>query len=115
MPELWFGPDGSLELSVVADGDPDSMLPILPFEELAALQEVLGSPGPAGGGRPSPGWDPGQLGFAPADHEHGDALAAAMGGVHHDDPVGLDPALVVDDLLDPWAADEPPGPHDPLL
>jgi hypothetical protein len=38
MPELRFGPDGYLDLSVFADGDPDS---VLPTEDLATLHDAI--------------------------------------------------------------------------
>jgi hypothetical protein len=101
MPELWFGPDGSLDLSALPDGDPSGILPILPGDELAALHEALALTG-VGYRRVPPTWEPRRMGFAD-HHDDGDALAAAMGGVHHDDgPVGT-PTPDLDDLIDPWA------------
>jgi hypothetical protein len=98
MPELWFGPDGSLDFSAVPDGDPDSILPILPIDELAALHEAL-----RGSERPPTAWDPRAMGFT-SEGDDGDALAAAMGGVHHDG-LSVESTSEVDDLIDPWVAE----------
>ena len=89
MPELWFGPDR----------DPDYIQPVLPLDALEALND-LGHPIGASRARD---WHPSALGFAAVDTD-GDALAAAMGGVHLDGPFTAGP-LDLDDLLDPWVLD----------
>ena len=103
MPELWFGPDGSLDFTALPDGDPDGLLPILPTDELAALHEVLA--GSVGSHAVAPIWLTSTTGFAAAGAgDHGDALAEAMGGVHHDGPAAPE-GSDSDHLIDPWTAE----------
>jgi hypothetical protein len=88
MPELWFGPDR----------DPDYMQPILPLDALEALNDV----GDTTGVRGVRDWNPAAMGFAAIEPDHGDALAAAMGGLHLDETFAAGP-IDLDDLIDPWS------------
>ena len=109
MPELWFGPDGYLDLSPVPDADVEPLLPSVPGGELAALQEALAATTGAlpWSLRPKP-WDRpwAQLVEADPDGAGGDALAAAMGGVIEDGPSFAGNGNQVDDLIDPWLGDD---------
>jgi hypothetical protein len=108
MSDLWFGPDGYLDLSALADGDPDSIPPFLPSDELEALHEAISASSitttPWGRFGRALSWDTLKMGFGPGEADHGDALAAAMGGAHLEiATTSDDTTLDLDDLIDPWA------------
>jgi hypothetical protein len=96
MPELWLGSDGSLGFTAVPDADLDSIPPILPLDALEALGALNDIDV-----RSAREWSPAAMGFA-SEPEDGDALAAAMAGMHHDGSHSRGRAGL-DDLLDPWA------------